>query len=287
MGVVEAFSFDRGIVLKRKPLLLEDGELISSSGFNYNHDGVMEPRTAKEAVNSTAYNEIHSIHRYINWVVMGDAGNVRYKWDLDGYCDLYVPPDGEFTSLGTLGSSNPLRMSDYGEFTFMVNGTDAKAFLNTNLYDWKIPNPTKAPIGVAGSGGSLSGVYTLYYTFYIKFPNGRIVESGPSPAGTTADLPSNSDINWSNIGICPYSGSDLLIYRRLYRTSDTLGETYYVVTVDNNTATTSNGNDNAADAILQENAVLSTSNYGPCPDLAVDVTNYLQRMFVIEGNTLW
>jgi len=286
MGVVEAFSFDRGIVLKRKPLLLEDGELISSSGFNYNHDGVMEPRSAKEAVNSTAYNEIHSIHRYINWVVIGDAGNVRYKWDLDGYCDLYVPPDGEFTLLGTLGSSNPLRMSDYGEFTFMVNGTDAKAFLNTNLYDWKIPNPTITPIGSQASSGSLSGVYTLYYTFYIIFPNGRAVETGPSPAGTTASLSASSKINWSSIGICPYSGTDLLIYRRLYRTSDTLIETYLVDTITNNTATTYTG-DNVIDATLDDHSALSTSDYGPPPDLAVDVTNYLQRMFVIEGNTLW
>jgi hypothetical protein len=173
---MELITFDRGINTKKSPLTLEDGELVSSSGFVFDSKGDLTARKPKEAVSTNAVGSIHTIHRYKNYVILGDAKSARYKWDLDGYCNLYIPPDGNFTLLGNLNSSNPWSVADAEDFTFWVNGIDSKAFCNANWYEWEIPNPEVIPRGSVGSSGSPSDTYSLYYSFFIKFPNGRTYE---------------------------------------------------------------------------------------------------------------
>ena len=280
---VEAFAFDRGINLKKtNPLLLEEGEMVSCSGFILDNHGVLKCRPARNKVNTTALDSINSIHRYMNWVLTAD-GSLHYKWDMDGYCDLYIPANGDFTTVGTLFNSNKLSFADYNEFIFMVNGQDKKAFTKGNFYEWGVDNPVSPPAGAVGSAGSPNGVYTLYYTYLIMFSNGRTYETAPSPAATVTV--SNQQINWSGIGICPYGGNDLIIHRNLYRTSTTLGEIYFAKTLNNNTQTSVS--DNITDAQLLASTILSTESYSTPPTNAVEIETYLQRIFAIKGNLLY
>ena len=99
---IEPITFGLGLNLRNSPLFLKDGELVSCEGFDFANVGVMDARSSKQTVNPSALGSIHSIHRYRNHVLLGDGGNIRYKWDLDGYCDNYTPPDGGFTYLGKL-----------------------------------------------------------------------------------------------------------------------------------------------------------------------------------------
>jgi len=281
--MIEILSFDKGVVTQRSPLLLNEGELISSEGFSYEVDGVLETRQAKSKVNATAVNSIHTIKRYMNNVILGDSNHVRIKWDLDGYCDLYTPVDGDFASLGILGSTARWKTADHREFTLIINEHDKKAIAGINLYEWGIDNPITAPIGTAGATGNPSDTYSLYYTYYVKFPNGRVYETGPSPAGSVTV--SSKKIEWSGIGLCPYSGTGLKIYRKLYRYSTTLMETYHVTTIKDNTTTTYS--DNATDATLLLDNILSTTTYDSPPENLVDVTDYLNRIFTIKGSYLY
>ncbi len=280
---MEVITFDKGINQKRSPLILEDGEMVSCLGFVFDSAGDLTARKPKEAVSSTAVGAIHTIHRYKNFVLLGDAKAARWKWDLNGYCDLYVPPNGNFTSLGNLNNSNAWQTADCEDFVFWVNGQDSKAFCVGNWYEWIIQNPTQAPVGAVGTG-TLSDTYSLYYTYYIKFPNGRTYETGLSPAGSVTV--STQGINWSNIGICLYQGTGVEIHRRLYRTSDSLIDIYYVATIADNTTTTYS-NETVLDATLLTSSVITTEGMEGPPEGMVDIEYYLTRVFGIKGSTLY
>jgi len=280
---MELITFDRGMNLKKSPLTLEDGELASCSGFVFDSQGDLTARSPREKVSATAVSAIHTIHRYKNYVLLGDAKSARYKWDLDGYCGLYVPPNGNFTLLGSLGSSNAWRVADVEDFTFFVNGLDSKVFCHANWYEWAIPNPTQAPIGTVGASGNPSDTYTLYYSFYVQFPNGRTYETGLSPAGTVTV--SSQKIEWSNIGISTYAGTGVTIHRKLYRSSDTLIDIYYVATIANNTATTYS--DNSSDDTIEANSIETTYGMTPTPEGMVDIEYYLGRVFGIKGSCVY
>ena len=287
MGTPETFTFSKGLNLKRSPLFLEDGELVACEGFDFPNDGEIVARTPVEAVNSTAYGSINGIHRYINYVYLTYDGTIRGKWDLNGYCDLYTPANGNFDLKGTagmLGNSLRPRFADYNEFTFILNGLNNKVAYTTNVADWGVANPTDAPVCTDSGGGSgPSGTYSCYYTWLVKFPNGRTYETGPSPAATVT-LTDNT-ITWTGIQPCPYKGSELKRYRKLYRTSDTLIDTYYVTTIADNSTTTYT--DSETDATLQANDIIETEDYQPPPSGLIDATDYLQRIFATKANMLY
>ena len=282
MGLIP-ITFDKGLNLRNDPLLLKDGELSQCEGFSYKHNGVMEARPALNAVNMTGLGSIHTMHRYINWILAGAGSSLYYKWDLDGFCNRYVPANGEFTLLTTMRNSRRLAIADSDLFTFMVNGADQKAFSHGNIYDWGIPNPSLAPAAAAGASGNPTGAYSLYYTWVIHFPNGFMYETGPSPAGTITVT--STKITWGGVAPCPYSGTGLIIYRRLYRYSVTLNEKYLVTEITDNTTTTYT--DNVTDAILQTQAAMSTIDYLPPPDGLTDICAHLGRIFGVKGNMLY
>lgn len=45
--VIESFTFDKGINLKKSPLFLEDGEEVTCENFSFDHIGILEGREAK------------------------------------------------------------------------------------------------------------------------------------------------------------------------------------------------------------------------------------------------
>lgn len=280
---IELFSFDNGINEKKKnPLLLKEGEMQSCSGFDFKYDGVLVCRTPRNTVNSTALNSIHTIHRYMNWVMASDSYNVRYKWDLNGYCDQYTPADDEFTAVDTITGNRKLSLADYRKFIFMVNGQDKKAFTKGNLYDWGVPNPTQKPSGSDGGDGNIAaGTYTLYYTFYVMFPNGMTYETGPSPVSDTVTLTGSSPIDWTNVMACPYTGTGVIIWRKLYRVVSS--STYFVAAIKDNTTTTYEDNEET----ITSNSLLSTTGYDMPPDNMTDIAFYLQRIFGIKKEKIY
>lgn len=281
--IVEPITFDKGLVLRRDPVLLQDGELVTASGLSFDVDGRISARSARSTVNTTILGSINGIHRYMNWVMSAAGGAYSYKWDLNGYCNLYTPDNGNFTSLGNASSANRPRFADYNEFIFLCNGSDNKAFTKGNWYKWGIDNPTVAPAGAAGASGNPSGTYSLYYTFQITFPNGRVYETGPSPVGSVTV--SSQKISWTNIGTCNYQGEGLTIKRKLYRYSTATILTYYVATIHDNTTTTYT--DDVSDGDLMLGSAMESADYIPPPEGFVDCAAYLNRVFGLKGNTLY
>jgi len=282
--MIEAFSFDKGMNRRKSPLYLEDGEAYTLSGFSFEHEGVLETRTAKTqsiAIDTTSTSIINGIHRYIDSVMACSyaycAGgqvfqNHFYQRDKDG---------SSFTAINISPGNTRPRFADYEKFIFMVDGEFKYAYIDADKYVWGVENPQTAP-GVTDSGaaGNPDGEYSCYYTFYIIFPNGKVYETAPSPAGTVT-VATNS-ISWV-FQECPYSGTDLQIHRKLYRTVS--GSPYLVAEITDNTTTTYT--DDVTDATLQASSALGTSNYDTPPDNAVDVAVYLQRMFLIKDNRLY
>lgn len=279
--MIDPILFNKGLNLKKSPLLCEQGDLVSSSGLRREKDGEIRVRVPLETVNTTPLSSINQIHRYINYVLATSAANVYYKWDLDGYCSLYTPPNTNFTLSGSMVSSERPKITDYEGFSFITTGHDKKAFTQGNLYEWGVDNPQNPPQAASGSAGNPNGAYTLYYTYYVLFPNGYAYETAPSPAGTVTV--SNAKIEWKGIGICPYQGTGLVIHRRLYRTSTTLISTYYVTTIQDNTTTTYS--DNFTDAEMQASDAIETDGFNT-PQNFNDTALYLQRMFGVIGSDL-
>ena len=175
------------------------------------------------------------------------------------------------------------RFEDYEQFTFLVDGLMARAFTEEHKYTWAIANPDSAPtVAAHADAGNPNGTYQCYVTFYATFPNGKVMETGPSPVGEVTVT--NKKIAWSVIDTAFFgAGDEPVVYRKLYRTVS--GTAYLVTTIEDNTTTTYT--DNVTDATLQASVVLSTDDYSYPPSTATDIAIYLQRVFLILSNKVY
>ena len=280
---IESFTFDKGVNRKKSPLLLEEGELYDCRGFSYAHDGVLEtrePKNVKEAIDTTATSTINGIHRYNDSILASSKALCPGSQAYFNY--IYQRTlTGSFSNIDLMGGSLRPRFADYELFTFAVDGASRRAYVGANDYKWGVDNPVKGPTLTVGAGGNPDGDYSCYVTFYIKFPNDKYVETGPSTASEITV--SSTKIEWSNIPICQYEGAGLVIHRRLYRTVS--GTAYLVTTIPDNV--TESYSDNETDATLQAATVMGTEGYSTPPDYPTDVAIYLQRAFVIKDNKLY
>ena len=293
MGQVESFSFDKGINRKKSRLLLEPGELYSCSGFGFANDGVLTARAAKTqgiAIDTATTSRINGIHRY------GDSIYASSKALCPGIASVFATAgltqptfnyiyhreeDGtSYANIDLLHNNTRPRFADYENFVFMVDGNTNRAYYQEKDYKWGMDSPATAPIVVTGAAGNPNATYDCYYTYYVTFPNDKVVETGPSPVGTV--VATLDKIEWSGITPCPYEGSGLIIHRRLYRTVS--GTPYLVDILTNNTATTYS--DDVTDAALQAATILGTEGYTIPPVGATDICVYLQRVFYIKDSIL-
>lgn len=271
---LEVISFDNGLNLKDSSIVLKDGELVEAQGMSYDTTGIIEARTSKSKLIGVS-REVNGIHQNDGYVIaLGSDGTLKYN--------STSTPLIQFSYLGVLSNADRPIFCDYEDFTFIVNGDDKKVFLDGAWYEWDIDAPTVAPSASVGASGNPSGTYSLYYTYLITFPNGTVVETAPSPAGTVAVTAQK--IEWSGIGICAYVGATT-IHRKLYRTSTALVETYYVTTLTNNTATTYS--DNFSDATLEINSIIETADYTVAPDNTDYTVEHIERVFCIKDNYLY
>lgn len=126
------------------------------------------------------------------------------------------------------------------------------------------------------------GNYDLYYTWVVRFPNGEMYETAPSPSRTVSVV--NQDINWSGLAKCNYSGTGVSITKRLYRYSPSLGESFLVDEIANADTTYT---DSKADCVINSNTTMFTMDYAKPPAGIVDFELYLQRVFIIKDNMLY
>lgn len=293
MGQVESFSFDKGINRKKSRLLLEPGEVYSCSGFGFANDGVLTARTPKTrgiAIDTASTSRINGIHRYGDSIygsskalcpgiasVFATAGLTHPTFNYLYYRGV---AGSSYANIDILNGNTRPRFADYENFTFVVDGNTNRAYYQEKDYKWGIDGPTTAPTVVVGAAGNPDATYDCYYTFYVTFPNDKIVETAPSPVGTV--VATLDKIEWSGIQICPYEGQGLTIYRRLYRTVS--GVPYLVDILTDNTTTTYS--DNVTDTALQLASILWTEGYAIPPSGITDICVYLQRMFYIKGSSL-
>lgn len=255
----ELIFFHKGIYNNIVSALQEPGALKTAVNIDFKIEGEQGLRQVFSALNSTAINSIHSIRNGLGNVLVGDSTYLRWK------------PEGagDFTSLGAAFANAIWTFREYNNFIIACNGTNSVLFdENGNLYNTNIPNPLTAPAGAAGDAGNPNGVYNLYVSYLITYPNGKTYETGISPS--SADVTVTSQIiSWSSIPVCPYvalSGTNPTIHRKLYRgpgTGGTLGDIYYVATIADNTTTTYS--DDNSDSTIGANDPCAVDEYDAMP----------------------
>jgi hypothetical protein len=292
----EVFSFDKGMNRKKGRLLYEQGELYECKGFSFEHEGILQARTPKTisyAIDSASTSTINSIHRYGDDLYSTSKAlcyGTASKFTSEGVTQptfnyiYYRDIDGTtWTNIYLSASNDRPRYCDFEDFVFMVDGERKQAFYKGKDYEWGFPAPDSAPILTKGAGGSNpDGIYECYYTYYVTFPNGKVVESAPSPV-KSIDVTGGFKIEWSGISSCPYEGDGLILHRRLYR--DVAGTVYLLTEISNNT--TESYSDNITDANLQAATILETESYVTPPSGAYDIIMYLQRVFCIKDSSLY
>ena len=282
--MIESFSFEKGINIKKDRLFLEQGELYSCSGFNLDVDGRLETREARQQsylISSDPSSSINGIHRFDEDVYSSSRmlcpGRQSYFNNI-----YHRAVDGTtYTRLDLLAGNIRPCFADYEVFVFVADGGSRRAYIGARDYEWGIKNPVNPPAIVQGAGGNPDGEYNCYYTYYIRFPNDKYVETGPSPVSTITVA--SAQVYWQRIPSCPYEGAGLTVMRRLYRTVS--GVIYLVTTVPDNT--TGVYSDNVTDATLQLSPILGTEGYTTPPDYITDLEIYLQRVFAIKKNKLY
>lgn len=292
---MEVFSFDKGMNRKKETLLLDVGEVYTATGFSFEKDGVLEarlPKTIGLAIDADTTSYVNGIHRYSDDIyasskarcygtdaVFTAAAITQPTFNYIYYRDI---AGTSFSNIDLSSSNTRPRWCDFEDFTFIVDGELKKAYYKGSKYDWGSEGPPVAPTVAVGAGGANpSGTYDCYYTWHVKFPNGKEFETAPSPAASITVV--TQKITWSNIRPCPYEGSELILTRRLYRTVS--GTAYLLKILADNVTTTYS--DDVTDAALQAASILETESYITPPDNAVDVVMYLQRIFFIKGSRLY
>lgn len=277
----EPVYWHKGIAFHARSALMEAGHLATAQNVIFEVDGKTSLRPKFTAQNETAIGAIHSMKRFGDNLLVGDADELRY-WDGAALNDLATG----------FASGARWDFSVIKDFLFGTNGTDQVLYDGADLYPAQIENPVSAPTATAGAAGTPNGHYMLYVSYLITFPNGNQYETGLSDA--SADVPvTNQKIEWADIPVCPYAelaGTAPTIHRKLYRgpgTGGSLADIYFVATIEDNTTTTYS--DNFTDSELGAAGACEVTDYQPAPDSAYSAMGY-GRLFLIDKdypNRLW
>lgn len=270
----ELVFFHQGLSTDARSAIQKPGFVKDIKNILLEVDGKQSLRPFFSKVNTTPVGSIHSVKYWRNMLLVGDGANLR----------------ADFTLLGSAFSGDPWGFKVFKGF---ITASDGRNFIlvdeNSNTYSARVANPTTASSGVAGAAGNPDGVYRLYVSYFITWPNGHTYETGLSPA--SGDVTVSLDaISWSSIPICPYAaiyGSAPTIYRNLYRgpgTGGTLTQIYLVDTILDNTTTTYT--DDLSDTSLQLGFVQTNSLY--IPSLVPKFFDWhYGRLFMIDPDHVW
>ena len=244
----------------------------TSQNWFCEQDGILELRQKLGNAQSTALTSwIYGIWSFSTCVWAFSGGHLYYR----------LLASGTFSDKETMTYGEYLTAGYYKKFLFLkCPSTSARNHLMVdnagNVYYSVIQAPAPACSGSGSGSGSLSGVYKLYVSYLITYPNGMKYETGLSAASADVTLSSHASLNWTNIPTATTSGTwttALLnsstatvptVHRKLYRgpgTGGTLSDIYYVATIADNSTTTYT--DTATDATLIANGVCDVKNFRP------------------------
>ena len=270
----EMVFFHSGLSTDTRSSLQKPGFLKSVENILMEIEGVQTLRPFFFPVNTTAIDPVHSLKYWRGMVLEGDGNNLRV-----------IKTESDFIKLYSGFNNSPWQFKVYKDF---ITATNGKNFIlvdeNMNVYPARIDNPQTAPYGEPKGLQSLTGVYRLYVSYYVVWPNGHTYETGLSPASGDVTV-DQRHIMWSNIPICPYApyyGQAPTIYRNLYRgpgTGGNLTEIYYVTTISDNTTTTYD--DDVSDATLQTGYIENNLLYVP-PIVPKLMEWHYGRLFMID-----
>ena len=192
----EQVFFHEGLNYEVRSALQKSGFLATAENIVFEVDGKQSLRPSFNKVNTTAVGSILSGVVFRGNLLIAYAGTLAWNAGSGDFTTLY----SSFTS----GAHWTFR--EYKEFIHGVNGSESIFFdISGNLYPAQIANPLTAPTGAdSGSGGYPSGVYKLYVSYFITWPNGLTYETGLSPESADVTVASKK-IAWSNIPVCPYA----------------------------------------------------------------------------------
>ena len=277
----EVILFNEGLDFGERSCLQKPGFLATANNIVFEVDGKQTLRPSFSQVNQTPVELVHSIGIFRERILIGYGSTLAWN---NG--------SGDFTTLFSQFTKDARWVfKEYKQFFHGVNGYESVLFdVDGNLYPAQIENPATSPTGAdSGVAGNPNGVYKLYVSYYIAWPNGMVYETGLSEASADVSV-SSKQITWSNIPICDYvaySGVLPTIERRLYRgpgTGGALTGIYFVDTISDNTTTTYT--DNFTDAEVAAGGLSAVADFGPLPN-----SKYLEyhygRAFVIDTEKPW
>ncbi len=278
----ELIYFHKGLATDARSCLQEKGFLKVTQNILMEIEGKQTLRPLFAPINTIAINSIHSMKYWRSMLLAGNGSN------------LSVLKSGTVFTPLTTGSGNPWQFKVYKDFILGADGTNLVLVdENMNTYPAQVENPLTAPMGAKGSAlaGGPNGVYRLYVSYFITWPNGHTYETGLSPIGTDVDVtdanPANGfHISWSAIPTCPYDelyGTAPTIYRNLYRgpgSTGTLTEIYFVDTILDNATPTYD--DIISDTALEISFAVSTILYVP-PRIPKYIAWHYGRLYMIDS----
>jgi len=277
----EQIFWHEGLNYEVRSALQKPGFLATVENIVFEVDGKQLLRPSFNKVNSTSVGAVLSGVVFRGNLLIAYGGTLAWNAGSGDFNTLY----SSFTN----GAHWTFR--EYKEFIHGVNGHESIFFdVSGNLYPAQIDNPATAPTGAdSGSGGYPSGVYKLYVSYFITWPNGMTYETGLSP-GSADVIVASKKIAWSNIPVCPYaaySGTAPTITRRLYRGPGTLGALagiYFLDTIADNSTTTYT--DNWTDAEAAAGGISDVADFGPLPNSRFLEYHY-GRAFVVDVDKPW
>lgn len=201
-----------------------------------------------------------------------------------------VAEDGGSTELVepstvTITDDRPPRFEVNKVHAIVVNSVDQPLIVDDNgiVLFFSPLAPTAAPTVAVGSGGALTGVYQVKYTFAIRDLDENIVaESGFSTSASvtlTADKLAVSNLQLLT-GLTAANYDDRYeVVRRVYRTAAG-GSTYFLwYTVEDNTTT--NFEDDTSDAAI---SAIAADSLSTIPFLS-HIASFHDRMFGVDDST--
>jgi hypothetical protein len=274
----EQIFWHEGLSYDTRSSLQKPGFLQTANNIVFEVDGKQVLRPSFSIVNATSLSAIHSIGVFRGNLLIGSGSDL-----------LWNTGSGDFTSLGTF-SSNRWVFKEYKQFFHGVNGVSSVLFdEDGNLYPSRIFLPSTSPSGAAGISGNPNGIYKLYVSYYITWPNGMVYETGLS-AGSSDVTVTNTKIEWTNIPTstyAAYSGVAPTIHRKLYRGAGTAGSLtgiYYIDTITDNTTTTYS--DNFTDTEVTAGGLSDAEDFIELPNSKFLEYHY-GRAFVIDIDKPW
>ena len=167
--------------------------------------------------------------------------------------------------------------NDTTDQIFALNGTDKKRIEASTAYQWGISAPTVAAVTSVGSAGSLTGAYSIKYSYVRKVGTAVVSESNPSPVSNTTTL-SSEQLDFTFTA----SSDPQVTHVRIYRT--VTGGTAWFYDQEIAVGTTS-GTSSQADTALGDGA--ETDHDLPPAGTFVIGPNYNGTCFIIKDNLLY